>query len=113
MVKPLPDKLAPLTMTAAVPLDVKVTGWIDGVPTATLPKATALELTVRAAAPATGGTAAMPVPVICTVVDGLAGELLAMTNCAEAAPAAEGPKWTLRVVVLLAATVYGSVPAPS
>jgi len=111
MVKPVPDKVPPLTMTAAVPLDVKVTGWIDGVPTGTLPKATVLELTVRLA-PATGATAT-PVPVIWTVVDGLPGELLVMANCAEAAPAVEGPKWTLRVAVPFAASVNGSVPKPS
>jgi hypothetical protein len=112
MVKPVPDNVAPLTMTAAVPLDVKVTDWVDVVPTATLPKATVLELTVRPAT-ATGGAAATPVPVIWTVVDGLPGELLVMSNCAEAAPAVEGPKWTFRVAVLLAASVYGSVPTPS
>jgi hypothetical protein len=112
MVKPVPDKVPPLTMTAAVPLDVKVTGWMDGVPTATLPKATVLELTVRPA-PAADGAVATPVPVIWTVVDVLPGEMLAMTNSAEAAPAVEGPKWTLSVAVLFAASVNGSVPKPS
>jgi len=111
MVKPDPDRLAPLTITGAVPLDVKVTGWTAGVPTATLPKATVLELTVRPA-PAAGAAAATPLPVNWTVEVGFPGELLAITNCAETAPVFEGPNWTFRVAVLLAATVYGNVPAP-
>ena len=62
--KPAPDKVAPLTMTAAVPLEVKVKDCVEGVPTATLPKATALALTVRPATPGAVEAAAMPVPVI-------------------------------------------------
>jgi hypothetical protein len=60
MVKPVPDKLAALTVTAAVPLEVKVRDWVEGVPTATLPKDTELEFTVR---PGVDAVATTPVPV--------------------------------------------------
>jgi len=94
MVKPAPDKVAPLTMRAVVPLDVKVRDWVDGVPTATLPKATVLELTVRPA-PA----AATPVPVIWTISDGLACASLVRVRLPVAAPAAAGSNWRLSVAV--------------
>lgn len=98
-VKPVPVKVAPLTMTAAVPLDVKVTGWIDGVPTATLPKATAL-ITVRPATPVVGGAAAAtPVPVIWTRLDGLACESLAIVRLPAVAPAIVGSNCRLSVAV--------------
>lgn len=111
--KAVPDKVAPLTMTAVVPLDVNVTGWIDGVPIGTLPKATTLELTVRPAAPLVGEVAATPVPANWIVVDGLPVELFAITNCADAAPAIEGAKWMFRVAVPFAANVKGSELKPS
>jgi hypothetical protein len=98
MVKPAPDKVAPLTMRAVVPLDVKVRDWVDGVPTATLPKATVLELTVRPA-PAAGGAAATPVPVIWTMSDGLASASLVRVRLPVAAPAAAGSNWRLSVAV--------------
>jgi hypothetical protein len=75
-----------------------------------LPKDTLLELTVKPAVPAGGNT---PVPLIWTVAEGLTSELLVMTSCPVAEPAVEGPKWTLSVVVLFAASVSGNVPSPS
>jgi hypothetical protein len=107
MVKPVPDKLTALTVTAAVPLDVKVTDCVEGVPTATLPKATVLELTVRPA------VAKIPLPLNWMVADGVTSELLVITNDPVTEPALDGPNWTLRVVVLLAASVSGKVPTPS
>ena len=51
MEKPVPWMVAPLMVTAAVPLEVRVTVWVDGVLRATLPKATLLEPRVRAGVP--------------------------------------------------------------
>jgi hypothetical protein len=45
-VNPLPDTAALLTVTAAVPAEVRVSDCVDGTPTATLPKATLEELMV-------------------------------------------------------------------
>jgi hypothetical protein len=107
MVKPVPVKLTALTVSAEVPLDVKVTDCVEGVPTATLPKATVLELTVRPA------VAKIPLPLNWMVADGVTSELLVITNDPVADPALDGPKWTFKVVVLLAAIVTGKVPTPS
>lgn len=106
-VKPLPDRLTELTVSAEVPLDVRVTDCVEGVPTATLPNDTVLELTVRPAA------AKIPLPLIWIVKDGVISELLVITNCPVAEPVIDGPKWTLRFVVLLAAIVNGKAPTPS
>jgi hypothetical protein len=76
-----------------------------------LPKDTLLELTVKPAVPA--GGCDTPVPLIWTVAEGLISELLVMTSCPVAEPAVAGPKWTLSVVVLFAASVSGNVPSPS
>ena len=46
-VKPTPVKAAELTVTGAVPLEVKVTDFVAGVFNATLPKARVVVLTVR------------------------------------------------------------------
>jgi len=101
IVKPAPDKVAPLTITAAVPLEVRVKDCVDGVPTATLPKATVLELTVRPATPGVvgGTTAATPVPVIATMSDALACASLAMIKLPVVAPAAMGSNCKLSVAV--------------
>jgi hypothetical protein len=47
-VKPIPVKVAPLTVTAALPVDVKVTGWVTGVLITTSPNATLVALMVNA-----------------------------------------------------------------
>jgi hypothetical protein len=44
IVKPVPVTVAALTVTGAVPVDVNVTDWVDGVFTVTLPKATLVAL---------------------------------------------------------------------
>jgi hypothetical protein len=62
MVKPVPEMLAELTVTAEVPLDVNVSAIALAVFTVTLPKARLLGLTVNC-----GLVAAVPVPLKATV----------------------------------------------
>lgn len=50
-VNPVPVMLTPLTITAAVPVDFRVTDCVEGTPTATLPKATLLALKVSVGLP--------------------------------------------------------------
>ena len=107
-VNPVPVMFAELTVTDDEPVDESVSDCVAGAPTVTLPKARLVAFAVR-----TGLDGATPVPLSCTVTDGLTSELLAMTNCPDALPAAVGLKWMLRLRVLLAAIVAGSVPAPS
>ena len=45
--KPLPVTVAELTVTAPVPVEVKVIDWVAGVPTFTLPKVSVELLIVR------------------------------------------------------------------
>jgi hypothetical protein len=117
-VNPVPDAVAELTVTAAVPVDDRVSDWVAFVPTGTLPKATLVEFTERVAVPEAGEVgggvvvAATPVPVNATVTDAFDSELSAMVSWPVALPAAVGANCTLRFRVLFAATVAGSVPAP-
>ncbi len=50
-VNPFPETLAALTITGEEPVDESVTDCVDGMPTATLPKATLVELMERVARP--------------------------------------------------------------
>jgi len=92
IVKPVPANAAELTVTGAVPLEVKVTGWVEGVFTVTLPKVRVPALSVSC-----GLAAVVPVPSRFTTAVPLVDELLWIVSWPEAAPAAEGPNRTFRV----------------
>ena len=85
MVKPAPLIEAELTVTAEVPVDVKVTDCVVGEFTVTLPKLRLAVLTVSC-----GFAAAVPVPLraIAAVLPEV--ELLLMVICPVAAPVAVG-----------------------
>lgn len=84
--KPVPVKLAALTVTGAVPVEVRVTGSVTGVPTASFPKLMVVVLRVR--------VGLVPVPLKFTVVVVLPVDELEMTTVPVAAPAAVGLKLT-------------------
>ena len=92
MVKPVPANAAELTVTGAVPLEVKVTGWVEAVFTVTLPNVRVAALSVNC-----GLTAVVPVPSRFTTAVPLVDELLWMVSWPEAAPAAVGSNCTFRV----------------
>ena len=84
--KPVPVRLAALTVTGAVPVEVRVTGSETGVPTASSPKLIAAVLRVS--------VGLVPVPLRFTVVVVLTVDELEMTIVPLAAPAAVGLKLT-------------------
>ena len=92
MVKPVPVKSAELMVTGAVPLDVKVTGWVEAVFTVTSPKVRVPALSVSC-----GLSAVVPVPPRFTTAVPLVDELLWIVSWPEAAPAAVGSNLTFRV----------------
>ena len=73
-VKPFPERVVDCTVTAAVPVEVKVTVFVDAVLSVTFPKARLVGLTVNAAVVAT------PVPLRLTVEVAAAVALLVMVN---------------------------------
>jgi hypothetical protein len=81
------------------------------VPTATLPNDTLVEFTESVAVPVPVD-AATPVPLSATLTDEFDSELSAMVSWPVELPAAVGANCTVRVRVLFAAMVAGSVPAP-
>lgn len=85
-VNPVPEMLAPLTITGAVPDEVSVTGWLTVVPTGSLPKLTLLVLRVSCGL--------VPVPVRLTVLVPPLDELLEIVIAPLAAPATVGSKVT-------------------
>ena len=85
-VNPVPVMLAPLTVTGAVPDEVRVTGWLTVVPTGSLPKLTLLAFSVNCGV--------VPVPVRLTVLVLPFDELLEMVIVPLAAPATVGSKVT-------------------
>lgn len=50
-VNPVPDMLAPVTVTAAEPVEDNVIDWVEGTPTATFPKVTLLAFTASVGVP--------------------------------------------------------------
>lgn len=90
--KAAPDTVAELTVTGAVPEAVSVSGWVEVVFKATLPKPRR-ELTLTLSADA------VPDPVRFTVVGLPVDELLQMVMAPLAAPAAVGVKTTWRNVI--------------
>jgi len=94
MVNPVPVRLAALTVTAELPVEVRVTVCVEGVPTVTLPKLKLVALKVS-----TGLVALAPVPLRLTVIVEPVEELLAMEREPVSVPATLGSKvtWTLAV----------------
>lgn len=84
--KPVPESVAELTVTAAVPEAVSVSVWDDVVFTGTLPNAKVLELTVNCDE--------MPVPLKVTFAVLPLEELLEIATVPLAAPATVGLKLT-------------------
>jgi len=91
-VKPVPVMLAELTVTAVVPLEVSVTVCVGLDPTATLPKARLVALTVSFGA-------VVPVPLRLTVAVGFVDEVLLIVNVPVTAPAVFGANFTVSVNV--------------
>ena len=88
---PVPASVAELTVTAAVPEEVRISDWVEGVFRFTLPKAREPALTVSCGA--------IPVPLRLTVLVLPLVELLEIVIVPLAAPAAVGSKLTCSVAV--------------
>ena len=71
IVKPVPVRVPELMVTGAVPVEVNVTGWVDGVFTVTLPNVRLAALIVNC-----GLAAAVPVPLKLTTTVPLGDESL-------------------------------------
>lgn len=93
-VKPAPEMAAELTVTADVPVEVRVKVWVIAVFTGSLPKSR-LEALIASC----GLGAAVPVPVRATVVVPPVAELLVMTIWPEKVPALVGVNPIFRVRV--------------
>jgi hypothetical protein len=83
-VNPVPEIVAEWTVTAAVPVDVSVTGSVEGELAVTFPKLKVVGLTVS------WGVVATPVPVRVTATVGLVEELLLMVSEPLTAPGVVG-----------------------
>src|SRR3984885_6584693 len=105
MVKPAPVMAAEFTVTADVPVEVRVRVSDFGVLTVSLPKLTLDALTVN-----WGLAAAVPVPLRATVAMPPVVELLLIVRLPAAAPAADGSNCTCRLTVWFGARVAGIVP---
>ena len=101
--KPVPEMEAELTVTADVPVEVRVRERDFAVFTGSLPKSRLDALTVSC-----GLGAAVPVPVRATVVVPPVAELLVMTTCPEKVPALVGVNPIFRVRVPPAGIWAGS-----
>jgi hypothetical protein len=84
-VKPVPVNAAELMVTGAVPLEVKVTGWVEAVFTVKSPNVRLAALSVNCRL-----VAAVPVPLKFTTAVLLVDELLPIVSSPEADPAAVG-----------------------
>jgi hypothetical protein len=100
--KPVPDALAEVTVSVALPEFVNETVCVPVLPTLTLPKLTLGEPSVNCACPA------VPVP-LNAIVSGELGRLLAIEIDPEAAPVAVGANFTPNVTLCPAASVCGVV----
>jgi hypothetical protein len=103
-VNPVPVKVAALIVTGAVPLEVRVTGWVDVEPTATLPKLKLAGLTVSC-----GVVAASPVPLRLTSVVAFEEELLLIASRPVTVPVAVGANRTRSVTVWRGFKVTGKL----
>jgi hypothetical protein len=86
-VKPMPDRVAVLTVTGEVPVEVSVIGRVTGTPTGASPKFKVVVLRER-----TGLVEFVPVPLRPTVAELSPAELLAMVMVPFADPVAVGLK---------------------
>jgi len=111
-VKPVPDTVAALIVSEAVPLEVSVTDCVDEEPTVTLPKLKLEVLSVNV------GLVATPVPLRLTTAVGFVDELLLMVSLPVTAPAAVGLHCTVSVTACFGFNVTGKLapetvkPAP-
>ena len=106
--KPAPVTVAEFIVTAAVPVEVKVSDWVDVEFTVTSPKVTLAALIVNC-----GLRAAVPFPLRLTTAVLLVAELLLMVSCPVAAPVAVGANWTASVTVWPGFSVSGKVAPES
>jgi hypothetical protein len=104
VVKPAPVSAAELIVTGAVPVDVKVTGWVEAVFTVTLPNVRLAALIVNC-----GLAAVVPVPLRFTTAVPLGTELLRMVNWPDDAPVAAGSNCTFSVTDWPGFTIAGNV----
>ena len=106
MVKAAPLIEAEVTVTAEVPVDVKVTDCVVGEFSVTLPKFRLEVLTVNC-----GFAAAVPVPLSATTAVLPVVELLLMVTCPVAAPGVVGLNWICSVTDWVGFNVIGRLPA--
>ncbi len=92
IVKPVPVSAAELIVTGAVPVEVNVTGWVDGVSTVTLPNVRLAVLIVNC-----GFGIGVPVPLRLTSAVLLVDELLWIVSCPVSSPVAVGSNFTFSV----------------
>src|SRR5215469_14911722 len=97
--------LAELMVKGAVPVEVRVTGWVLAVLTVTLPKLRLPELSVNC-----GLSAGVPVPPRFTVAVLPVDELLVMVSWPEAEPVVVGLNCTCSVTDWLGFRVAGKFP---
>ena len=102
---PVPVRLAPFTVTAAVPVDVKVRFSVAAVPTGSLPKFKLVALSFNVGVPA----AVPPVPLRDTLRLGCLLELLVIVSIPEAVPDVVGSNKTLNEVDWPGFRVTGNV----
>jgi hypothetical protein len=106
IVKPVPVNVAELMVTGSVPLEVSVTGSIDGVFGVTSPNARLAGLMINVGFATTG---ASPVPLRLTTAVLLVDESLWIVSCPETAPAVAGSNCTFRVTGCPGFRVTGKV----
>ena len=105
IVKPVPVIAAELTVTGAVPVDVKVNDCVVAVFTVTLPKLKVAALIVNC-----GLGAATLVPLRATTAVEPVDELLLIVICPLAAPVAVGRYCTCNVIDCVGFNVAGKLP---
>jgi hypothetical protein len=102
IVKPVPLSEGALTVTAAVPVEVKVTGNVALDPNATLPKFRLVGLTVNNRV-----LVVVPAPLRLTVLLALAEEVLLTVNAPATVPVVTGANFTWSVTVCCGLRVSG------
>jgi hypothetical protein len=105
IVKPAPVIVAELTVTGAVPVDVKVSDCVVAEFTVTLPKLRLAALTANC-----GVSAAVLVPLKATTAVPPVEELLAIVSCPLALPVAVGANCTCNVIDWVGFSVAGKLP---
>ena len=109
IVKPTPPvTAAELISTGSVPVDVRVTGWVDVEPTVTSSNARLPGLTVSCGLLLLL-VADVPIPLRLTAAVGVVAELLVMVRLPEAAPTVVGLNWTVSVIACFGFKVTGKL----